>query len=77
MQYGNLPDEEDIKSDADMQIAKSKPWFDDFITSIDAHEIDEESEQDKKAEDSSEKVVYSKTKIRTDGYKIDYDKKEN
>jgi hypothetical protein len=35
LEYGNLPDEDEIKSDADMKIAKTKPWFDDFSTTPD------------------------------------------
>ena len=77
LQCGNLPDEEEIKSDADMKIAKTKPWFDDFIASIDAPDSDEDSRQDEKAEKSPKNVVYSKTKVRTDGYKVEYDKNES
>ena len=76
LEYGNLPDEDEIKNDADMKIAKTKPWFDAFITSIYAPESDEDSGKDKDTEEGSQKAVYSNTKIRTDGYKIDYDKKE-
>ena len=75
LEYGNLPDEEEIKNDADMSIAKTKPWFNDFIASIDAPESDEDSEEDK-AEDDAKKTVYSKTKVRTDGYKVEYDKND-
>ena len=74
--YKNLPDEEDILNDADMQIAKTQAWFDDFIASINASESDEKNEQDQKDEDEQEETNYSKTKVRTDGYKVEYDKKE-
>ena len=74
--YGNLPDQEDILSDADMSIAKTKPWFNDFIASIDAPESEDDSDQDKKAEKSSKSIAYSNTKVRTDGYNVEYDKKE-
>ncbi|OQK16940.1 hypothetical protein AU255_03305 [Methyloprofundus sedimenti] len=76
LDYGNLPDKEDILSDADMSIAKTQPWFNDFIVSIDAPESEEDSEQDKKSEKKSKKIVYSNTTVRTDGYKVEYDKKE-
>jgi hypothetical protein len=76
LEYGNLPDEDEIKSDADMKIAKTKPWFDDFITSIDAPDSDEDSGEKKDTEEDSQEIAYTKTKIRTDGYKIDYDKKD-
>ena len=75
LEYGNLPDEEEIINDADMKIAKTKSWFNDFIASINAPEVEEDSEQDKKAEESSKGNVYGKTKVRTDGYKVEYDKK--
>ncbi|WP_428355202.1 hypothetical protein [Methyloprofundus sp.] len=75
LECGNLPDKEDIISDADMSVAKTKPWFNDFIVSIDAPESEEDSAEDKKAEKSSKASVYSKTKVRTDGYKVEYDKK--
>ena len=73
--YKNLPDEEDIINDADMQITKTQTWFDDFIISINAPEPEEESEQDKTDKEGSDDTTYSKTKRRTDGYKIEYDKK--
>ena len=73
--YKNLPDEEDILNDADMQTAKTQAWFDDFIASVNAPEPEEESEQNKKNEEGSTGAQYSKTKIRTDGYKVEYDKK--
>ncbi|MCK5870939.1 MAG: hypothetical protein KAG45_09990 [Methyloprofundus sp.] len=76
LEYKNLPDEEDILNDADMQIAKTKPWFNDFIASIYAPEESEgddaEGGDDKKKESSN---VYSKSKVITDGYKVEYDKK--
>ena len=75
LEYGNLPDEEEIINDADMKIAKTKPWFNDFIASINAPDVEEESDQDKKAEESSKGAEYSKTKVRSDGYKVEYDKK--
>ena len=76
LEYGNLPDKEDILSDADMSIAKTKPWFNDFIASIDAPDSEDDSDQDKKAEKSSKSIAYSNTKVRTDGYNVEYDKKE-
>ncbi len=75
--YKNLPDEEDILNDADMQTAKTQAWFNDFIASINAPESEEESEQDEKSEEASEGAQYSKTKMRTDGYKVEYDKKSD
>lgn len=75
--YKNLPDEEEILNDADMQITKTQAWFDDFIVSINAPESDEKTEDD--GDDGDEEVIaeaqYSKTKVRTDGYKVEYDKK--
>ncbi len=78
LEYKNLPDEEDILNDADMKIAKTKPWFNEFIASINAPEVEveEEAEQDKKTEESSKDAEYSKVKVVTDGYKVEYDKKE-
>ena len=74
--YKNLPDEEDILQDADMQIAKTQSWFDDFIVSINAPEPEEDkSEKDQNDKEDSDEAAYSKTKMRTDGYKIEYDKK--
>lgn len=70
--YRNLPDEADILSDADMQIAKTQAWFDDFIASINAPEPEEEVESES-AEKAAEGTQYSKTKVKTDGYKIKYD----
>ncbi|RLA19467.1 MAG: hypothetical protein DRQ62_11885 [Gammaproteobacteria bacterium] len=75
LEYGNLPDEEDILNDADMQIAKIKPWFKDFIASIDAPDPEEEAEQGEQ-EEQTQGTKYSKTKVISDGYKIEYDKKE-
>lgn len=77
--YKNLPDEEDIINDADMQQTKTQVWFDDFITSINAPEPKEEQkeqEQDQKGEEGSDGAQYSKTKVHTDGYKVEYDKKD-
>lgn len=76
LEYKNLPDEEDILSDADMQVAKTKSWFNDFIASINAPEVEEDSEQEDKAEDSFKGTEYSKMNVRTDGYKVEYDKKD-
>ena len=76
LEYGNLPDADEIKSDADMSIAKTKPWFNDFIVSIDAPESEAEAEQNKQAEEASKSNVYSNTTVRTDGYKVDYNDKE-
>lgn len=76
LEYKNLPDEEDILSDADMQIAKTKPWFNDFIASINAPEVEESDKQDKQAEESPNETEYTKMKVKTDGYKIEYNKKE-
>lgn len=74
LEYKNLPDEEDILSDADMQIAKTKPWFNDFIASINAPDTEEaEMEEQKKQAEIGRQ--YSKTKVITDGYKVEYDKK--
>ena len=73
--YKNLPDEEDIINDADMQTAKMQAWFDDFIASINAPESEEKPEQDQNSEDAPEEAQYSKAKMRTDGYKVEYDKK--
>ena len=73
--YKNLPDEEDIINDADMQVAKTQTWFNDFIASINAPESEEEPEQDQNDEENPDEAEYSKTKMRTDGYKIEYDKK--
>lgn len=74
LECGNLPDEEEIKNDADMSIAKTKPWFNDFIISIDAP--DKEGSEEDKAEDDDKKVVYSKTKVRTYGHEVEYDKND-
>lgn len=75
LEYKNLPDEEDILNDADMQIAKTKPWFNDFITSITAPE--ESDEKDKGDKEATSSNVYSKSKVVTDGYKVEYDKKSD
>mgnify|MGYP000403188531 CR=1 FL=1 len=70
--YGNLPEEDDIINDADMQVAKTQVWFDDFIASIDAPEEDEDAEGESDDETESN-VAYSKNKIRKSKYKADYD----
>lgn len=75
LECGNLPDKEEIISDADMRVAKTQSWFNDFIISIDVPQSEEDCGQDTKAEESAKASAYSKTKIRTDGYKVDYDKK--
>lgn len=72
--YKNLPDEEDIVNDADMQLTKTQAWFDGFIASINAPEP-EEVEQTETKEESAKGAEYSKVKVRTDGYKVEYDKK--
>jgi hypothetical protein len=69
--YRNLPDEEDIINDADMQVAKTQDWFDDFIASINAPEEDEDADG---GEDEGEGTVeYSKNKIKKSKYKANYD----
>lgn len=75
LEYKNLPDEDDILNDADMKIAKTKPWFNDFIASINAPE-ETDKEDDSGDDDKAGKgAVYSKRKVITDGYKVEYDKK--
>ena len=79
LEYKNLPDEEDILNDADMKIAKTKPFLQlpmQSVHIINAPEVEEEAEQDKKTEESSKDAEYSKVKVVTDGYKVEYDKKE-
>lgn len=73
LDYKNLPDEEDILNDADMQIAKTQPWFDAFIASINAPEPEEESESEN--EENTKENAYSKSKIKASKYKVEYDKK--
>ncbi|NOQ65212.1 MAG: hypothetical protein GQ582_11935 [Methyloprofundus sp.] len=73
-EYRNLPDEDDILNDADMQVAKTQAWFTEFLAAVNAPESEEkpkESDEEKAEED----VKYSDTKIVTDGYKVEYDKK--
>jgi len=72
--YKNLPDEEDILNDADMQVAITQPWFEEFITFINAPEP-EESKAEKKSEEAAEELPYGKSKVRSDGYTVEYDKK--
>ncbi len=74
-EYKNLPDEEDILNDADMQVAITQAWFDEFIVYINTPEAEEGSENDKNNEEKSDDLPYSKVKVRTDGYKVEYDKK--
>ncbi len=76
--YKNLPDEQDILNDADMQVAKTQNWFDDFIASINAPvkadaETEELSAEDAKAKKTG--TVYTKNQVKTDGYKVKYDDK--
>jgi len=71
--YKNLPDEQDIVNDADMQSAKTQDWFDDFIASINAPVEEKASEVDE-SEEKKEGTVYSNTQVKTDGFKVEYDK---
>ena len=73
--YKNLPDEDDILNDADMQVAKTQAWFDDFIVSINAPEPEEDAEQGQEDEGDSDEPEYSKVKLSTNDYKVEYDKK--
>ena len=73
--YKNLPDEDDILNDADMQVAKTQAWFDDFIVSINAPEPEENAEQDQEDEGDPDEPEYSKVKLSTNDYKVEYDKK--
>ena len=77
--YKNLPDEEDILNDADMQVAKTQVWFNDFIASINAPEPKPEEEAgpgDSSGEEGPDETEYSKVKVRTKDYKVEYDKKQ-
>ncbi|NOQ14926.1 MAG: hypothetical protein GQ583_10690 [Methyloprofundus sp.] len=74
--YKNLPDEEDILNDADMQVAKTQVWFNDFIASINAPEPEEKTEQEDGSEEEPDETEYSKVKVRTKDYKVEYDKKQ-
>ena len=73
-EYRNLPDEEDILNDADMQVAKTQPWFDEFLASVNAPEEKQGDAEDE--EKVSTDAKYSNTVIKTDGYKVEYDKKD-
>ena len=75
--YKNLPDEDDILNDADMQVAKTQAWFDDFIVSINAPESEDVTEKGEEVEEEEDPngPEYSKVKVSTDGYKVEYDKK--
>lgn len=74
--YGNLPDEQDILNDADMQVAKTQDWFDDFITSINAPVVAEDEKANTEGGEAKKTgTVYSKTQVKTDGFKVKYDDK--
>lgn len=77
LEYKNLPDEEDILNDADMKIAKTKPWFNDFIASINAPEESDDEDDSGEGDEANNSVKYSKTKVITDGYKVEYEKKSD
>ncbi len=74
--YKNLPDEEDILNDADMQIAKTQPWFDEFIAFINAPES-EETKAEQKSEEDAKESPYGDSKIRSNDYKVEYDKEKS
>ncbi|MDF1582921.1 MAG: hypothetical protein RQ733_09400 [Methyloprofundus sp.] len=73
--YKNLPDEQDILNDADMQVAKTQDWFDAFIASINAPVVEEVNAEGESTEAKKTGTVYSKTQIKTDGVKVKYDEK--
>ncbi|NOQ16809.1 MAG: hypothetical protein GQ581_07095 [Methyloprofundus sp.] len=69
--YGNLPEEDDIINDADMQVAKTQVWFDGFIASINAPE--ESEKDDDSGDEDEEDFEYSKNKLRKSKYQAEYD----
>ncbi len=69
--YKNLPDEEEILNDADMQVAKTQDWFEDFIASINAPDEGEDESESDEVDESG--VEYSKNKIKKSKYKTNYD----
>ncbi len=72
--YKNLPDDEEILADTDMQLVKTQPWFEAFLESVHApKEVEQKEEEHHTKGDSTE---YSKVKLKDSGSKVEYDAKK-
>jgi len=74
--YKNLPDDAEIITDTDMQVAKTQPWFNAFLESVHAPKEPEAVEQAEEVSTKGESTEYSKVKIKEDGFKVEYDAKK-
>jgi len=76
--YRNLPDQEDILSDMDMQAVIALPWFEEFMASVAAipkrTEVKKKKSANKDDENAESDTAYSDVTTREDGVKIDYKK---
>jgi len=73
--YRNLPDEEEILKDADMQEVINLPWFAEFLESakvIPRRELTRKADEEEEA--GEEGTAYSNTVTRKEKNKVDYTK---
>jgi len=73
--YRNLPDEEEILKDADMQGVVNLPWFAEFLESAKAIPVREKTRKDSEGSEKPEAAAtYSESTVRKEKTKVQYTK---